>query len=306
MNTKVLPTAWNEWTLTQEIGAGSFGTVYRARKADGSGLRESAVKIVNIPRMDQKQEDMMRGFLGEKALHDFYAKRAQAFAQEAQHMELLQGCANTVQIEDYLLEETRPLEWTLYIRMELLTSLGEDAQRREQIACSEAELVRLGEDLCRALICCEHQHLYHRDIKPANIFVDENGSYKLGDFGISVRSDRKLSRNRMRKETKGTILYMAPEVLLDGTYSPQADIYSVGMVLCRMSMGEANSCLADGAALLEKLVEGLAENRRPENISEALWSVIRRACAEDPKDRFENAEQMLEALAQVEKERKAA
>lgn len=221
-------------------------------------------------------------------------------------MELLQGCANTVQIEDYLLEETRPLEWTLYIRMELLTSLGEDAQRREQIACSEAELVRLGEDLCRALICCEHQHLYHRDIKPANIFVDENGSYKLGDFGISVRSDRKLSRNRMRKETKGTILYMAPEVLLDGTYSPQADIYSVGMVLCRMSMGEANSCLADGAALLEKLVEGLAENRRPENISEALWSVIRRACAEDPKDRFENAEQMLEALAQVEKERKAA
>lgn len=50
---------------------------------------------------------------------------------------------------------------------------------------AEAEIIKIGRDICAALVLCHGKDILHRDIKPENIFYNKDGNYKLGDFGIS-------------------------------------------------------------------------------------------------------------------------
>ena len=97
---------------------------------------------------------------------------------------------------------------TLYIRMELLTSLQSYVRSRPFLTVPE--IICIGLDVCRALAFCEEKHIIHRDIKPANIFIDEFGAYKVGDFGVSRRSETVHAAQPMTGI--GTISYMAPEI----------------------------------------------------------------------------------------------
>ena len=66
--------------------------------------------------------------------------------------------------------------------MELLTPLQKVTKER---LLSEEEVIKLGKDICKALILCESRNIIHRDIKPDNIMISKFGDYKLGDFGVS-------------------------------------------------------------------------------------------------------------------------
>ena len=74
--------------------------------------------------------------------------------------------------------------WDVLIRMELLTSLKEFSTKM-----TEADVVKLGIDICSALERCAQKNVFHRDIKPENIFINEFGEFKLGDFGIAKVAD---------------------------------------------------------------------------------------------------------------------
>ena len=100
--------------------------------------------------------------------------------------------------------------WDIQIKMEKLTSLQ---ARMKEGPLSEEEVVRLGQDVCEALIACGQYHLIHRDIKPANLFLDRWGHCKLGDFGTA----RAQGSGSNMTQKAGTELYMAPEVLRGGT-----------------------------------------------------------------------------------------
>src|SRR5699024_1224641 len=96
-----------------------------------------------------------------------------------------------VGIEEFEVRERMDgIGWEAYIRMELLKNLNEYRAGR---TLSREEIVRLGKDICQALICCEKNQIIHRDIKPSNIFVDFYGQFKLGDFGISRQMERTQS-----------------------------------------------------------------------------------------------------------------
>ena len=75
---------------------------------------------------------------------------------------------------------------------------------------SEEDVIRLGIDLCRALEICQKYNIIHRDIKPENIFYSEQGSFKLGDFGIA----RQLEAVEGRFEEL-SIRITLPEVIAD-------------------------------------------------------------------------------------------
>ena len=87
----------------------------------------------------------------------------------------------------------------------------------------------LGRDICEALAVCHRKQLLHRDVKPENIFVDGEGRFKLGDFGIA----RRLDNPATYLTQVGTPYYMAPEVFSLHSYDGRADIYSLGLVLYR-------------------------------------------------------------------------
>ena len=71
--------------------------------------------------------------------------------------------------------------------------------------------------------------MIHRDIKPENIFVNADGQFKLGDFGVA-RTAEKTMGGMSKKCTEN---YMAPEVYHGRPYGASVDVYSLGLVLYR-------------------------------------------------------------------------
>jgi serine/threonine-protein kinase len=80
---------------------------------------------------------------------------------------------------------------------------------------------------CRGLQTAHERGLIHRDLKPSNIFVMEDDSVKIIDFGVAHSVD---SHSRSSGFQKGTLLYMAPEQVQYKPVSPQSDIFSLGVV----------------------------------------------------------------------------
>lgn len=63
-----------------------------------------------------------------------------------------------------------------------------------------------------------------------NIFIDEESSAKIGDFGLAIEYDKTLVSN-INTDTFSTLEYMSPEVLKQGIYRPESDIYSFGVLM---------------------------------------------------------------------------
>ncbi|MDY2728000.1 MAG: protein kinase [Candidatus Onthovivens sp.] len=91
--------------------------------------------------------------------------------------------------------------------------------------------------LCDALIYIHSKRIVHRDIKSSNIYIESDGSIKLGDFGISIllNSDMNINEN---SKVMGTAQYLAPELVQGGKASFQSDIYSAGILFYELVTGK--------------------------------------------------------------------
>ena len=150
--------------------------------------------------------------------------------------------------------------------------------------------------MCAALMECEKRGVLHRDIKPQNIFVSDNGTYKLGDFGIA-----KAVEKTTRGTQTGTYKYMAPEVYHNEPYGPRADIYSLGLVLYWL-LNERHEPFVpinnrpptsseEETARMRRLSKAMAQEElpAPKHGDELLKQVVCKACAYDPNDRYQSA-----------------
>ena len=287
---------WPEWQILREIGRGSSGIVYEAVRRDYGIEAHSAIKVIPIP---EEGKDPGRYQLGisEEEKYSWYRELVDDVIREIQVMQILKGSPNIVGIEDYkLVERTDTFGWDICIRMELLTSLPEWSSDRE---LSEADAVRLGEDICKALEICGNHGILHRDIKPENIFVDSQGEFKLGDFGVS----KKLEVLTTDMTLVGTTNYMAPEVFRGEMYNQTADLYSLGLVLYRILNRNRLPFLPD-KQILSSSERSEAFRKRlqgdlfppPCNASQRMAEVIQKACAYRPEERFQTASEFLAAL----------
>ena len=101
---------------------------------------------------------------------------------------------------------------------------------------SEAELARLGDEVCAGLTHAHERGVIHRDIKPHNILLDENGHARVSDFGIARALD--ATQATRTGAYLGTALYSSPEQLRGKKATPQSDIYSLGATLYQAAVGE--------------------------------------------------------------------
>ena len=167
---------WPEWQIVNEIGSGAYGTVYKIRREDASGVYFAALKVITIPIKDE--------LIGAspKDMPDFMGFAEEA-SKEISFMEKFKGNSNIVSYEDHrIVFDEESTSWIVLLRMEYLQSLAEYFSKSEK---DEKDVVRLGIDICNALSMCEREEILHRDVKPGNIFVSQFDDFKLGDFGIA-------------------------------------------------------------------------------------------------------------------------
>ena len=296
---------WPEWHVAGRLGSGAFGDVFQIYR-DNFGIRvDSALKVIQMSSTDSTVILPMNKDDQERAKDDI----PDPLRSEIQIMEALRGAPNIVTIEDFYFRR-EGLTCSLFVRMELLTSLQEILQGPpgQHSLSSIPEIIKLGRDICKALIYCENKEIIHRDIKPENLFVDEFGEYKVGDFGASKRMDTVHVARTMTGI--GTLSYMAPEVFRGQSYNNTVDIYALGLVLYRLlNNGRMPFLPADGSytmrdidsanykrlhgtplpALTGKTVGG-------EPVSDWLDTAVRKACAVDPADRYQTAKEFYNAL----------
>jgi len=134
--------------------------------------------------------------------------------------------------------------------------------------------------------------IVHRDVSPANVLVDENGSVKLGDFGIAHASGR-LTRTRTGS-VKGKSRYMAPEQLTAQPVDHRADLYAVGVTLFEALLGD----VARESSYATPYGPMFTWPRRvpPELVPQDVAEILRRAVVEDPRARFADAAQFRRAV----------
>ena len=290
---------WPGWTLVKYLGEGGYGRVYEIER-ELSGIKEqAALKVVSRPADDAEIEACYENGYDQASMKASYQEELQRYVKEYQLMKELQGQTNIVSCDDFAVVPRKDgIGGQIFIRMELLTPLQKVTN---QSMLGESEVIRLGKDICKALMLCEARHIIHRDIKPQNILVSKFGDYKLGDFGVARVQDHTTKATKM-----GTHGYAAPEVEHGQEYGKEADIYSLGITLYWLLNNRRMPFLnADESVKAMKNQEALRRRYEgeklpaPKNGSAKLKQVVLKACAYRPEDRYRSAQELYDALSEL-------
>lgn len=286
---------WPSWKPLELLGKGGNGEVYKCVHEEMGVKTYSAIKVINVSAKQMTTFTFDTG-----SIRSFCQNLISDCVNEINVMLSLKSCPNIVAIEDFKVVETEKDEaWEIFIRMELLTCLTDYLRDR---VLTQAEVVKLGVDLCSALELCHSRNIMHRDIKPANIFVNELGDFKLGDFGIA----RTLEMATAGFSQKGTLTYVAPEVMYSNNYTTAVDIYSLGLVLYQLANNNRLPFVPATGDYTHTIQSEALQNRLKGetfppacNADESLNSIFRIACEFEPKNRFQSAGQMREVLRSI-------
>jgi len=292
------------YNVDEKIGSGGFGTVYKVSKTNPSGTYVRALKHITIP--SQKQyADVLNSMGGDYSkADDYFASVLQEIVNEIQIISSLSeaGTQNIVRYyENDIVETQSPKRYDIYILMELLTPFTDYMYQNE---LKVRDVIKMGKDILTALESCHSQNVIHRDIKDDNIFVSSDGSYKLGDFGVS-----KVMKDKSKAESmKGTPNFIAPEVYLGKEkYDATVDLYSLGIVLYKLLNKSRNPFLPAFPEAYNSDDEDLAFEKRmkgdtpelPYDAKNSLGEAIVKAI-KGRSERYNSASEFKKALMEAE------
>ena len=153
-----------------------------------------------------------------------------------------------------------------------------------------------------ALHYAHNMGLVHCDIKPANIMLDKHDEVRLADFGIARMSNAATAT----MVGAGTPAYMAPEQIRGEDPTPQTDIYALGILLFEMLTGGERPFTGEGSKATGSTSEKVRWeqlNKQPPNprkwnsdLSPELEAVVLKCLEKEPKKRFGNALELLNAI----------
>ena len=265
-----LPETIGRFRIETVLGRGGMGEVYKA--FDPTLQRTVAVKTVR-PDIDRPEylERMMR---------------------EAQ------ACARLSHPNIVTIFEAGQVDGMVFIAMEYLQ--GENlADVLEKNTLTFEEKIRI---LTRVLEALEHAHAFdvvHRDIKPSNIHVQSDGTIKLMDFGLA----RMLTADTLTASGNliGTPHYASPEQLKGEPVDRRSDIYSTGVMAYEMLAGRRpfepdNDSIS---SVILKVISNVAPPMDTDmsRMLPEIESIVSRAMAKAPGDRFQSADEMRRALS---------
>jgi serine/threonine protein kinase/lipoprotein NlpI len=257
------------------LGVGGMGEVYRAR--DTRLKRDVALKRISRshPSVQASQRALLR---------------------EAQRTSRLSS-THIAQVHDVIEEKEE-----LFIVMEYVDGKSLRQILGKPIVIGEA--LRIAAGCAKGLASAHEKHIVHHDVKPENILIGNAGEVKLCDFGLAkqLRNFNETTTDTVDKRILGTPAYMAPEVLQGHIGDERADVYALGIVLYEMLTGsnpfKDNSVIATAQRVLHETP--VPTSKRCASIPARVDRIIGRAIARNPKDRYRNAQELLNDLEAVE------
>ncbi len=260
------------YQIVSPVGEGGMAAVYKAYQP--SMERYVAVKV--LPRQLAESEEFIARFKGE----------AHMLAQ-LQHPHILP-------VFDY-----GQSEGYSYIVMPLVQS-GTLADLLKTRRMSPAEIRRIINQVGDALGYAHARGMIHRDVKPSNVLLDERENCLLTDFGLA-RMVEGAARLTSAGAIMGTPAYMAPEQGSGGSMDGRSDIYSLGIILYEMVTGQVPYSAQTPIAVVFKHVHDPLPppHTLVPDISEKLERVLLKVLAKDPADRYQKAEDFVQALQQA-------
>lgn len=291
---------FENWEIVREIGKGAFGRVYEIQKNEYGISVSSALKVMTIPESVSDIRRALNEGMDEASVTAYYRSFVDEQIREIATMSNLKGCENIVPFEDYsIIEHHEDIGWDIHIRMELLTELSEYNLNHPM---DEEAVIAMAKDILKALVYCRKKGIIHRDIKPENIFVNETGTFKLGDFGVAKTMEKTSGASK-----KGTESYMAPEVYMVQPYGANVDIYSLGLVLYKLMNknrlpfyppASQPITFTDKERALISRMKG-EQMAPPVDASEVFSRIILKALEFSPNDRYKDAGEMLKSLEEI-------
>ena len=156
--------------------------------------------------------------------------------------------------------------------------------------------IEISQEVCRGLEFAHSRGIVHRDLKPGNIMLTEDGTAKIGDFGLAVATDR--SRLTQEGMMVGTVSYMPPEQALGGDVTAKADLYSLGAMLYELVTGRPPFLGDEPVAIIGQHINTppVAPTWHNGRCPRPLEALILRLLAKDPSERPVSASDVLTAL----------
>ncbi len=300
----------DRFVIVGKLGAGSMGTVYRARQ-EAMG-RDVAIKILRSDRA-------------------FDAQAKARFTREARAMSLLRS-PHTVTVFDFgeivddatdaafgrgrSAEQSSPAEgatWrsgSLYLAMELLEgeSLGQRLKRQRRLRVGDA--ARFARHALLSLAEAHDKGIIHRDLKPDNLFLarppagEHEEICKVLDFGIAkvmTGTERPVDALETQAGTVfGTPRYMSPEQAQGRPLDARSDLYSLGVLLYQMLVGRPPFIDDDAVVVMARHIKSppvpAIEAAPGAGIPSSLSALLQRALAKRPDERPRSAQELIAEL----------
>lgn len=276
--------------IVKKIGEGGMGVVYKATDvSDGT--------IVAIKVLSQSAS------LRSNALQRFHKEARLLASVNNPHV------ANLIEVNEQ--------DGLHYIVLEFVEGVDLKHVLAENSPLGEDQALAVAADVARALVDAHQREIVHRDIKPENILLEFGVAKELGklsasanmppakltDFGIARHVDQSESLAVTQAGgILGTPMYMSPEQCKgNGEVSPQSDVYSLGITLYEMLTGRAPFQADDPMKLAGMHCFDAPPKLRKLNpqVSEVVASIVEKAIAKKPGDRYADAAHILRDLDQA-------
>ncbi|GID69134.1 serine/threonine protein kinase [Actinoplanes cyaneus] len=260
----------NRYQLTQRIAAGGMGEVWRG--GDLLLHREVAVKVL-LPALMNDREFITR------------------FRSEARMMAQLRH-PGIVQVYDYGENAVVNGDGFDYLVMEFIEGISLSQKIQQAGRLSPAETMQIVAGMADALHTAHQSGIIHRDVKPGNLLVRPGGALVLVDFGIA----RSVGVTSMTgtNVVLGSVNYMAPEQAEGKPVTAATDVYALGAVAFACLTGRPPYVGDNPLAVLGQLVHGQPPVLPPD-VPRGVASVVLRALAKDPAQRFPSGAALADA-----------
>ena len=259
----------NRYKIVKSIGEGGMANVYLAW--DTILERDVAVKI-------------LRGDLSEDE------KFIRRFQREANSASSLRH-PNIVEMYDVGEDNGKYFIVMEYVDGKTLKSL---IKKRGSLNLTESIDIMM--QLTSGIACAHDSYIIHRDIKPQNVMILEDGRVKITDFGIAMA----LNNNELTQTNSvmGSVHYLPPEQASGSGSTIKSDIYSLGILMFELLTGKVPF---KGDNAVEIAIKHMKDQIPSvcginESIPQSVENIILKACAKNPKNRYDSVAEMHEDL----------